>query len=83
MSSRNTTLYSQTCRGKLYDKSNVLQERVTGPLRTALLRFGKISQRKGDFILCKATLENNLIGAMQLYAGLFIIDDRIQAVRGK
>lgn len=41
---------------------------------SALQRIGMISHRVGDFVLCKATLENNLIGAMQQYTGLIIGD---------
>lgn len=37
---------------------------------SALQRIGMTSHRVGDFGLCKATLENNLIGAMQQYSGL-------------
>lgn len=40
------------------------------PESFALQRIGMISHRVGDFVLCKATLENNLIGAMQQYTGL-------------
>lgn len=67
---QNTFLNFQTWHGKLYDKSNVCWTGLR-PLGCSFLqRFGKISQRMGDFALCKATLENNLIGAMQQCTGL-------------
>lgn len=64
------TTLSHIWHGKLYDKSNVLGAGFYPLESTVLRRFGKISHRMGDFVLCKATLENNLIGAELQYPEL-------------